>query len=56
MENGGIYSKNPEELYSTIVEGMTERKRPSGRPRNILIGQIKKDTGVESYRMEKKNC
>jgi len=42
--------RHPEELHSTILEGMIEGKRPFGRLRNTFIGQIKKDAGVGSYR------
>jgi hypothetical protein len=33
---------------------MIEKKRPPGRPRSTFIGQIKKDAGIESYRILKK--
>jgi len=41
--------RHPEELHSTILEGMIEEKRPPGPPRNTFIGQIKKDARVGSY-------
>lgn len=45
----------PEELHSTILQGMIEGKRPSGRPRSTFIGQIEKHAGVGSYKALKKN-
>lgn len=38
-----------EELHSTIIERMIERKGRPGRPRNSFIGQIKKDSGAKNY-------
>lgn len=40
--------KQPEELDNTIIEGMVQKERTAGRPRNFFIGQIKKDVGIKT--------
>lgn len=40
----------PEELHNIILEGMIERKKTAGCPRNSYIGQIKCDAKIKIFK------
>lgn len=49
VENSKVYIKKLEELHNTILDGIIEEKRPSGRSSNSFIEQVQKYARIGSY-------
>jgi len=45
----GHVLRHGEELQHIIIEGITDRRKTAGRPRNLYISQLKKYAGVNIY-------